>query len=161
MRASAALILLLPLALGCVSLARGGLYPADRDAVFVAYFTNDTFYRDVEFQLTEQVVAEILSRPGLHLTSREQAEVLIEGRIVYVKQAVLSEDPDRTPTFRSTSIAIEIQLLDAFSGDVLKTRRFSQSGDFVPRLSESVESARLDVFRLLARDVVRVLEAEF
>lgn len=154
-------VLLILLTVGCVSLSRGGLYPPDRDAVFVAYFANDTFYRDVEFKLTEQVVAEILSRPGLHLTSREQAEVLIEGRIVRVTQAVLSEDPDRTPTFRSTSIAIEIQLLDALSGEVLRTGKFTQSGDFVPGLAETVESARLDVYRLLARDVVRVLEAEF
>ncbi len=146
---------------GCVSLSRGGLYPLDRDSVFVGFFANDTFYRDVEFKLTERVVAEILSRPGLHLTSKEEAEVLIEGRIVHVRQAVLSEDPDRTPTFRSTSIAIEIQLRDAFSGEVYKTVNLTQAGDFVPNLSENVDSARLDVFRLLARDVVRALEAEF
>ena len=146
---------------GCVSLSRGGLYPLDRDAVFVGFFANDTFYRDVEFKLTERVVAEILSRPGLYLTSKEEAEVLIEGRIVHVKQAVLSEDPDRTPTFRSTAITIEIKLRDAYTGEVYKTVSFSQSGDFVPNLSENVDSARLDVFRLLARDVVRALEAEF
>jgi len=148
-------VLLILLTVGCVGLSRGGLYPPDRDAVFVAYFANDTFYRDVEFELTEQVVAEILSRPGLHLTSREQAEVLIEGRIVRVNQAVLSEDPDRTPTFRSTSIAIEIQLLDALSGEVLRTSRFTQSGDFVPSLAETAESARLTGHRPSASPVAR------
>ncbi|MFT7464326.1 MAG: hypothetical protein ACI9EF_002680, partial [Pseudohongiellaceae bacterium] len=99
--------------------------------------------------------------PGLHLTSKENAEVFLEGRIVQVRQAVLSEDPDRTPTFRSTSVAIEIQLRDAFTGEVYKTVKLSQSGDFVPNQSENVDSARLTVFRLLARDVVRELEVEF
>ncbi|MFT7462599.1 MAG: hypothetical protein ACI9EF_000940, partial [Pseudohongiellaceae bacterium] len=54
--------LLICVPVGCVSLTRGGLFPADRDAVFVGYFVNDTFFRDVEFKLTEGVVAEILSR---------------------------------------------------------------------------------------------------
>lgn len=164
MKAGGALLtasLALALSLGCVSMSRGGLYPQEYDAVFVGYFTNDTFYRDVEFRLTEQVVAEILSRPGLHLTSKEDAEVMIEGRIVHVREAVLSEDPDRTPTFRSTSIAIEIQLRDAYTGEVFKTVKLSQSGDFVPGQSETVDDGRVDVYRLLARDVVRELEAEF
>ncbi len=67
------LLLAAPALTGCVGLQQGDVFPDDHDAVCVSYFTNETFYRDVEFELTEQVVNEILSSPGLKLSSRADA----------------------------------------------------------------------------------------
>lgn len=147
---------------GCVRLQKGGIFPPSHDEVWVEYFDNKTFYRDVEFRVSEQVVAEILSRPGLRLsTSRDAAEVVLTGRIVKVSQNVLSEDPTRTVTSASSTVTVVVDILDAATGELLKSRRLSQRAEFVPALAEDVETARRDAFVLLARDIVRELETEF
>jgi hypothetical protein len=146
---------------GCVTMHRGDLYADDRDQVFVRYFTNDTFYRDVEFDLSEQLVQEILSSPGLRLSSKAEAEIVLSGRVVDVRQHVLSENPNQTPTSANTSITVEVLVEDARTGEVIRKQRVSQQGQFVPARGETVESARLEAYRFLARDIVRVLEEDF
>jgi hypothetical protein len=145
----------------CFALQRGGLFSKQYDQVFVPYFFNETFYRDVEFQITEQLVGEILSSPGLHLSSKEDAEVYLIGRVLRVRQRVLSEDPDTKPTSLNTSITVEVQMVDARTGEVLKTQEFRRSGEFVESRGEDVAFARSEVFRFLARDIVRMLETDF
>jgi len=146
---------------GCFALQRGGLFSPAYDQVFVPYFYNETFYRDVEFQVTEQLVGEILSSPGLYLSSKEEAEVYLIGRVLSVRQRVLSEDPETKPTSLNTSVTVEVDMVDARTGKVLKTQQFSQSGEFVESKGEDVAFARSEVFRFLARDIVRMLEMDF
>lgn len=153
---------LLPLLLaGCVGLQRGDVFPEDRDQVWVSYFGNETFYRDVEFQLTEQVVQEILSRPGLRLSSRDEAEVHLTGRVLSVGQAVLSEARTQLPTSSTTTLTVELVLTDARSGERLQRRRLTQRGQFVPARGEDLAFALDEAIRYLARDIVRELEEDF
>ncbi len=140
---------------------KGDLYPDDRDRVFVAFFTNETFYRDVEFELTNQVVAEVLSSPGLHLSSMEEADVVLTGRVLRVRQHVLSENQQQTPTSSSTSITVEVIVTDARTGEVIRKKKMSQQGQFVPALGQDIETARREAYYFLARDIVRVLEEDF
>jgi len=157
--ALAALLGLLPA--GCVSMHQGDLYPQDRDQVFVSYFINETFYRDVEFNLTEQVVREILSSPGLHMSSKDAAEILLSGRITHVRQHVLSENKNQTPTSKDVTITVEVIVQDARTGEVLRKQKLSQQGQFVPALGGDLQSAENEATRFLARDIVRVLEEDF
>jgi hypothetical protein len=160
-RALLALCLAIPAA-ACVQFHRGGLYPEERDEVFVDYFENKTFYRDVQFELTEQVTAEILSRPGLSLSrSRETAEVLLTGTILKVHQIPLSEDPSREITSATTVITVEIEVRDGRTGEIIKTKRLTQRGEYVPQLDEDVSGARQEAYVFLARDIIRELETEF
>ena len=158
--------LLLTSVLSCVQLSRGGMFAEDRNQVFLSYFSNETFYRDVEFELTEQITQEILSTPGLYLSSKEGAEVLLTGRVVNVKQTVLSEDPQQTVTSRSTSVTAVIEIRDARTGDLIKKKKLSQRGEFVSTDSAvlnavDLDAARSQAFSYLARDIVRELEKEF
>ena len=146
---------------GCFALQRGGLFAPQYDQVFVPYFYNETFYRDVEFEITEQLVREILSSPGLHLSSKEDAEVYLVGRVLNVRQRVLSEDPDTKPTSANTTVTVEVKMVDARTGEVLKTRQFTQSGEFVESRGEDIAFARSEVYRYLSRDIVRMLETDF
>lgn len=156
-----ALALLVCLLAGCVSLHKGGLFDKAHDQVFVPYFYNETFYRDVEFDLTQQVVDEILSSPGLHLSSKEDAEVYLVGRVLRVHQRVLSEDPLTTPTSLNTTVSVEVKMVDAKTGKTLKTQTFTQTGEYVASQGEDVSFARSEVYRFLARDIVRMLETDF
>ena len=154
-------VLLAAVPQACVALEKGGLYPADRDQVFVAYFYNETFYRDVEFDLGDQIVAEILSRPGLRLSSKEDAEVILTGRVLKVQQHVLSENPKLNPTSETTSVTVEVRLEDAHTGKVLKKQKLTGTGEFVQAVGETVEPGRRTAFHFLARDIVRMLEKDF
>jgi hypothetical protein len=145
----------------CVSLQRGGLIAEGRALVFLGYFENDTFYRDLQFQLTEQVAQEINSRPGVRLTTRDDAEVLLTGTVTQVQQQALSEDPTQAVTASSTTITVKIQIVDARTGEVLDTASLTQRGQFVPALGEDLASGQRQAIRFLARDIVRQLEAEF
>jgi hypothetical protein len=149
------------LAASCVSLERGGLYRTDRDEVFVAYFSNETFYRNVEYELSERLVAEILSSPGLRLTSKEDAEVLLSGRILDIQQRVLAEDPTRETLASEATIAIEVRLQDARTGQVLLKQTLRQTGQFVPPRGEELQFALREANGFLARDIVRLLEQDF
>lgn len=152
---------LLAAALGCVTLEAGGIYPSDSDEVFVSYFRNDTFFRDVQFDLGERVVEEILSRPGLRLTSKEEADVVLSGRVTSVTQRVLAEDDALNVTTATTTITVVLEVHDAMTGTLIKKKRLSQRAEYVPKLGQQLEDARIEAFRFLARDIVRELEAEF
>lgn len=145
----------------CVSLSKGGLFPENRDQVFVEYFDNGTFFRNVEFDLSEHVVAEVLARPGLQLTSKEGAEVLLTGRVISVQQRVLSEDEARKLTSASTTITVVVEVLDAMTGELIKRTQLSQRAEYVPKRLDDIDDAREEAYRFLARDIVRVLETEF
>ena len=160
-RASALLAGLLALSPACVALHRGGIYAGELDQVFVAYFDNDTYYRDLQFQLTEQIVSEIVSSPGLHLSSKEDAEVVLTGTLLDVRQHVLAEDPSQQPLLTSVTLTVEARVEDSRSGEVLRSSRLSQHGEFAPTQGETLFSAQAEAIEFLARDIVRLLEEDF
>jgi hypothetical protein len=160
-RATAVLVGLLALSPGCVALHRGGIYAGELDQVFVAYFDNDTFYRDLQFQITEQVVSEILSSPGLRLSSKEDAEVVLTGTLLDVRQRVLAEDPSQQPLLTSVTLTVEARVEDSRTGEILRSSRLSQHGEFAPTEGETLTSAQAEAIYFLARDIVRLLEEDF
>jgi hypothetical protein len=151
----------LVLANGCVSLHQGGIYRKDLDEVFVAYFDNETFYRDLQFQITEQVVSEILSSPGLRLSSKEDAEVVLTGSLLDVKQHVLAEDSSQQPLLTSVTLTVDVRVADIKTGEVLRNKRLSQQGEFVSSQGEDLNTAETEAITYLARDIVRLLEEDF
>ena len=61
----------------------------------------------------------------------------------------------------SRSVPVEISVVDAKSGAVLKKARLTEKGQSVPARGEDLTFARREAFRYLARDIVRELEEEF
>ena len=152
----------LALSPGCVALHKGDLYRPELDQVFVAYFDNATFYRDLQFQLTEQVVNEIRSSPGLRLSSKEDAEVVLTGTLLDVQQRVLAEDSSQNPELTQVTLTVEARLTDSRSGEVLKSKRLSEWGDFSStETSQDLRYAETQAITLLARDIVRLFEEDF
>jgi hypothetical protein len=146
---------------GCMSLQRGGLYEPGQDRVFLEFFGNETFYRNLQFQLTNRIKDEILSRPGLHLTSKETADVILGGRIVDVRQRVLTESDRQITTAERTTITIVLEITDARTGEVIKKVELSETGEFVSAFGETLQTAQEEAFRFLAREAVRQLELDF
>jgi hypothetical protein len=145
----------------CVALHKGDIYRSDLDQVFVAYFENETFYRDLQFQLTEKVVAEILSSPGLRLSSKDDAEVVLTGSLLDVEQQVLAEDPSQVPVLTGVTLTVEVRVSDSRTGAVLRSSRLTQRGESAPSRDEDPAFAQNEAMRYLARDIVRLLEEDF
>ena len=144
-----------------MSMQRGGIFAPGQDRVYLEFFGNDTFYRNLQFQLTNQIKDEILSRPGLHLTSKESADIIMGGRITNVRQRVLTETDRQITTAERTTISIIVELTDARTGEIIKTVKLSETGEFVRSFGETLQSAQEEAFYFLAREAVRQLEQDF
>ncbi|MED5330404.1 MAG: LPS assembly lipoprotein LptE, partial [Planctomycetota bacterium] len=99
-------------------MTRTTLIPEDQNEVYVPYFENKTFIRSLGLNLTEQVKAAILLRPGVSIVSKEDAEVYLTGRIVAKSQRVLSEDVNQVVTSETHTVTVEVDILDAMTGDL-------------------------------------------
>jgi len=160
--AAALLAGVLALSPACVALHKGGIYRPELDQVFVAYFDNATFYQNLQFQLTEQVVNEILSSPGLRLSSKEDAKVVLTGTLLDVQQRVLAEDASQNPVLTQVTLTVEARITDGRSGEVLRSSRLSEYGDFSStQPHQDLSTAETEAIALLARDIVRLFEEDF
>ena len=145
----------------CASMTRTTLIPEEQNEVYVPYFENHTFIRSLGLDLTEQIKAEILLRPGVSIVSKENAEVYLTGRIISKRQGVVSEDVTQLVTSETHTITVEVDILDAMTGDLIKRSRLSRSGEFVAALGEVVGDTEVEAIDRLARDIVRLLEEDF
>ena len=56
---------------------------------------------------------------------------------------------------------VEARVEDIRSGEVLRSSRLSQHGEFAPTEGETLSSAQAEAIYFLARDIVRLLEEDF
>lgn len=172
------LFLLLPLALtlllaplGCgpggtiAGYSAGGTFPEDVRTVAVPIFENRSFYRGLEFRLTEALTKEIEHRTPYKVTEESGADTILTGTILAVDERLLSRDFD-------TGVAQEVQLVvtvglewkDLRSGEIIRKRsRLRASGEFIPRrgLTEPQEVARHEVVGDLSRRIVSVMRGDW
>jgi len=128
--------------------------------VYVPYFKNDTFFRNVEQDLTRRVILRIQQRPDLFLTEEKSAEMIIEGRIIDYQKIVLAEDALDLVTAAAVRISVNVDVLRASDGEVLKSRVLTSTTDYNQRLGEVPEIAEGKNLDILARRIVALLEKE-
>ena len=59
------------------------------------------------------------------------------------------------------TLTVEVRVADSKTGEVLRSSRLSQRGEFVPSQGEDLASAEAEAIKFLARDAVRLLEEDF
>ncbi|MEW6742831.1 MAG: LptE family protein [Planctomycetota bacterium] len=145
---------------GC-GYSQESLFPESRRFVAVDIFGNDTFYRELEFPLTAQVVHELQSRAGISVVDAEHADVVLKGRITRVEQKVLSEDERDRPREVGATTEVQVVLVDRATGRVIKTAIVSDRAEYVTARGETLLTAQEESFVDLARRIVYVLEGGF
>ena len=140
-------------------LSAGDAHPDDRDTVWVAFRQRNLLPRRAVRAHAEELVNGS-SRPGLHLSSKDEAGDPSDGPCPR-GDPERAEDPQQDPLASSSAVTVEISVVDAKSGEVLKKRRLTEKGQSVPARGEDLTFARREAFRYLARDIVRELEEEF
>ncbi len=151
-----------PLFLGGCGYTAGSLVPREYSRVFLPLFENQTFFRDLEIALTQQVERELGSRPGVFIVSPEEADIVLRGTIEGFQQRVLSED-DRDRIRESSAVTtVRIEIQDARNPEnVLRTFRVVDRAEFFLARGENLASAQAESFFDIARRIVNELETEF
>jgi hypothetical protein len=139
------------------------LYRQDVRTVAVPIFTNKSFSRGVEFQLTKAITNYLESSSPYKVVSREKADTILEGEIMSVDGSVISSDI-RTALPQEEMITIRVNFVwkDQRSGKILVQRKaFDQSTMYYPTLGESAFVGKQNGVERLAIGIVEQLQADW
>ena len=141
------------------------LFPTTYASVAVPVFQNQTFFRGLEFDLTEALIKELEQRTPYRTQPPARADTLLQGTITSVQTRRLS----RT---RGTGLPQEVELevtlnftwTDQATGQVIVDRRgFSGVGRYIPRqpVGETYDVGQQAAAQRLARDIVSSLRGDW
>jgi len=136
------------------------LSPVGVRTVAVEVIENPTFWRDLEFQLTEDLKNAILSRTDLLIVEKDRADVLLSGKIVNFIEQVLVEDPIDDVLESSVIVTADFVLKDLRTGNERSRVRLTDTAEFVVGSNENVNSATAEAFSDLSEKVIYSLLEE-
>ena len=114
------------------------LYRDDVRSIAVPIFTNRSFERNVEFDLSKAIVQYIESATPYKVVPKERADTILEGEVTHVEIDTVSQSPFNTqPQEQLIEIRVNFTWKDLRTGRILtQRRRFDQSGTYYPTLGE-------------------------
>ncbi len=157
-------------AAGCASDPAAGYaaattFPGGISTVAVSVFENDSYNRNLAFQLTDALIKEIEARTPYKVTSEGRADTILTGRIRNVQLNQLSKSPltglSEEVAFRVT---IDMNWRDLRTGEpLLALESYTADSLFVPSrpTSEPIEVGEFGVVQALARDIVSDMRADW
>lgn len=139
------------------------VYSDSIQTIAVPIFENDTYFRDVQFDLTDAIIKELESRTPYRLASQAKADSILIGHIRKVELDQISKS-------RFTGlgeevlygVTIDFQWMDLRTDQTLvEQRSFTSYGLFVPSTptGERKEIGRFSAVQQLASDVVDELQS--
>ncbi len=158
------LLLALSLASGC-QYSHEELFVENVSTVAVPIFQNQSFYKRVEFDMTEALIKEIESRTPYKVTAETGANTVIQGSIVSVHQQLISRSFEAAvPEELQVTIVAEIEWKDKRSGTVIRKRsRVTGTGEYVPArgVGQPFEIAQHAAVADLSRQIVSVMRRDW
>lgn len=150
---------------GCSGYTAAPLFPDDVRTVAVDILANRSFYRGVEFDVSEALVKEIELTTPYKVASHGSADTLITGTIRSVKQGVLSRTHDAgLPQEMQVTVTASFEWKDQRSGKVIRKRAtVVGTGEYVPTtpLGEPYEIAQHRAAAELAREMVSIMRSDW
>lgn len=139
------------------------LYREDVRTVAVPIFTNRTYVRGLEMQLTKAIGNYMESATPYKIVPREKAETILEGEIVAVSGTTISTDRvSALPQEEMVTVTVNFVWKDLRNGQILTQRKeFKQTTMYYPTLGEGLYvGTQLNAERL-AMAIVQSLQAEW
>ena len=139
------------------------LYRDDVRSVAVPIFSNRSFRRGVELQLSKAIVNQLEAHSPYKSMPRERADTLLEGEItdVFIRTQSLSGQ-NAVPQEQLYIIRVNFTWRDLRTGKVLvERRRFEQSASFYPTLGEGQFVGSQENVERLALAIVQELQADW
>jgi hypothetical protein len=137
----------------------GSLASHDVSNIHIAMFDNDSFRRGLEVDLTNALVQEITRRMQLRVVEREGASSLLTGKIVSVRERVLTHDAENNVLSKEITIAVDFEWRNLRSGRILASDvRLSAPAQLTIVAGESVGQATADSLHTIAELIVDRME---
>jgi len=134
------------------------LFPTDYQTVAVDIFDNRTFYRGVEFEVTEAITKEIELRTPYKVVSGDVADTALTGTVQVVREQPLSRVRDGgIPQEMQVIVRVSYEWKDVRAGKVIRKRTaLTGSGEYIPSagLNEPFEVGQHRAAAEIARDLV-------
>lgn len=139
------------------------LYREDVRTVATPIFTNRTYVRGVEMQLSKAIGNYLEASTPYKIVSREQAETVLEGEIVSVTGNPVSYDKvTALPQQEMVTITVNFLWKDLRTGKILVQRKnFSQSTMYYPTLGEGLFIGTGGNVEKLGQAIVQQLQADW
>lgn len=139
---------------GCGYTAKARL-PEDISTIAVPIFRNQTFYRDIELELTQALRKEILAKTHLRVADLKDARVVLDGEVTDFLLYRLREDlVDRVIEFQ-VRLKVDVELRDQKTGEMLySVKALTRQAEFLVSKGEAIEKARDEAVREMAREIV-------
>ena len=137
------------------------LFPEEVGGVYVEMFENQTFWRDVEYDLTEALAKRIEAQtPYKIVSSRDRADSVIGGRIVAVTQYVLSiEREEGRALEKEFELRAVVNWKDLKTGELLiNNRSVSSAASYTPLQKQDLNYASRLAANNLAERIVELME---
>ncbi|MFH0965266.1 MAG: LPS assembly lipoprotein LptE [Planctomycetota bacterium] len=147
---------------GC-QYSTGPLVSPEYRTVAVPIFQNRTRYREFEFALTREVVNEIERKTHLKVVNeRAVADTILTGEISDYRLIPTTENRQDEPTTYTVVLALNLKWTERRTGKTLMDKRnFSQSAEAAFEAGETLETARDEAFRDIAKRIVEHMESEW
>jgi len=149
---------------GANGYSSASLYPDNVESVYVEMFDNMSFWRGVEYQLSDALAKRVLAdTPYKIISNRDRADTVLSGQLVSVSQSVLS-------TERQIGRALEKEVrLDAVvnwkdlkTGNLLiDNKRVSASATYSEWQGQGFEYGSAAAANNLAKRIVELMETEW
>jgi len=134
-RGAALLLGLAALALAGCGYGTHSLYRGDIHTVYVEFFGNDTYRRQLEVSLTRDVVDEIKLRTPLTFAPRQEADSVLSGKIVSADVSTVVKNAKDVVLLQRARVRVHFRWQDRLTGrdivpeqDVEMTGRTAEPG---------------------------------
>lgn len=151
------------LAAGC-GYSMQPLHRTDVQTVAVSIFASKEFRRELEFELTRQLVKYIeLRTPYKVVHDPKRADTELRGEVLNLYAPVLTEDVDTdSPSDIQVSLSCWFEWKDLRTGEVLKrVNRITGSATYATAVNETLDSATFEASARLAERIVEAMEKEW
>lgn len=142
-----------------------GLYPADVRTLAVPIFENRSFYRGLEFDLTEALIKQIELDTPYKVVAESVADTILTGSIVRVEQDVLSRsEKGGVPQELELRVVVNFEWADARTGKILRSRQgLVAVGRYIPvrAIGQPLELAEHEAAQALAASIVAAMRDDW
>lgn len=139
------------------------LYRDDVSTVAVPIFTNRTYYRGVEFELSKAVINQLEGQSPYKVAPRERADTILTGEIERIAVHTTSHSfTSGLPQDQRYLIIVGFTWKDLRTGKILVERhQFEQTATWYPTLGEGERVAQQQSIERLALAIVQEMQADW
>lgn len=126
------------------------------ESVHVEMFRSKVFWQDIEYMLTEAVVKRIEMDTPYRIAERGQADSVLTGEVIDVKQATLGKNfITGLPREKGVTYVVSFRWQDLRTGKMLSEReRFAYTTTYIPPVGQTFYDASVRGLDGLAEELV-------